>query len=211
MVLVMIAPSNLRRFMPYIVSTFAILVVVYALAVLNIIPGSHLLLDPIAELTGKDMTFSNRAVIWDIIKEHVQLAPVLGSGYGAYWTGPLPSSPSYVFLTRMGNFYPTQSHNGYLEIVNDLGFVGLICLLGYLVFWVYQSLQLMKFDRGQAMLFLALFFQQAITNLSESTWLAINSAFAIAVATLATFALSRALLEQRLREYFGPPGTGGVR
>jgi O-antigen ligase len=86
----------------------------------------------------------------------------------------------------MGGFYPTQSHNGYLEIVNDLGFVGLICLLGYLVFWVYQSLQLMKFDRGQAMLFLALFFQQAITNLSESTWLAINSAFAIAVATLAT-------------------------
>jgi O-antigen ligase len=111
----------------------------------------------------------------------------------------------------MGGFYPTQSHNGYLEIVNDLGFVGLICLLGYLVFWVYQSLQLMKFDRGQAMLFLALFFQQAITNLSESTWLAINSAFAIAVATLATFSLSRSLLEQRLREYFRSPGTGGVR
>lgn len=202
MVLVMVAPSNLRRFMPYIVSTFAIVVVVYALAVLNIIPGTNLLLDPIAELTGKDMTFSNRAVIWDIIKEHVQLAPVLGSGYGAYWTGPVPTSPSYTFLTRMEGFYPTQSHNGYLEVTNDLGFVGLICLLGYLVYWVRQSLQLMKFDRGQGMLFLALFFQQAITNLSESTWLAINSAFAIAVATLATFALSRALLEQRLREYF---------
>jgi exopolysaccharide production protein ExoQ len=211
MLLVMVAPANLRRFMPYIVSAFAILVVVYALAVLNIIPGTNLLLDPIAELTGKDMTFSNRAVIWDIIKEHVQLAPVFGSGYGAYWTGPLPSSPSYAFLGRMGGFYPTQSHNGYLEIVNDLGFVGLICLLGYLVFWVSQSLQLMKFDRGQAMLFLALFFQQAITNLSESTWFAINSAFAIAVATLATFSLSRSLLEQRLREYFRSPGTGGVR
>jgi exopolysaccharide production protein ExoQ len=211
MLLVMVAPSNLRRFMPYIVSAFAILVVVYALAVLNIIPGTSLLLDPIAELTGKDMTFSNRAVIWDIIKEHIQLAPVFGSGYGAYWTGPLPSSPSYAFLARMGGFYPTQSHNGYLEIVNDLGFAGLICLLGYLLFWVYQSLQLMKFDRGQGMLFLALFFQQAITNLSESTWLAINSAFAIAVATLATFSLSRSLLEQRLREYFRQPGRGGVR
>jgi len=78
-------------------------------------------------------------------------------------------------------FYPTQSHNGYLEMVNDLGFVGLTCLLLYLVYWIRQSLQLMKLDRGQGVLFLGLFFQQAITNLTESTWLAINSAFAIAV------------------------------
>ena len=133
----------------------------------------------------------------------VAYAPMLGSGYGAYWTGPVPSSPSYTFLGRM-YFYPSQSHNGYLEVVNDLGFVGLICLLGYLVSWVRQSLQLMKFDRGQGLLYLALFFQQAITNLSESTWFAINSAFAIAVATLATFSLSRSLVEQRLKQHFRP-------
>jgi exopolysaccharide production protein ExoQ len=204
MLVVMVAPASFRRIMPYIVSLFAILVVVYALAVLNIIPGSHLLLDPIAELSGKDMTFSNRAVIWDIIKEHIQLAPMLGSGYGAYWTGAVPSSPSYTFMGRM-YFYPSESHNGYLEIVNDLGFVGLICLLGYLVYWISQSLQLMKIDRSQGMLFLALFFQQAVTNLSESTWLAINSAFAIAVATLATFSMARSLLEQRLIHRPSPP------
>jgi len=104
-------------------------------------------------------------------------------------------------------FYPSQSHNGYLEVVNDLGFVGLICLLGYLVSWVRQSLQLMKFDRAQGLLYLALFFQQAITNLSESTWFAINSAFAIAVATLATFSLSRSLLEQRLQQHFRSSGA----
>jgi exopolysaccharide production protein ExoQ len=201
MVLVMVTPANLRRFMPYIVSSFAVLVVVYALAVLNLIPGIGILLNPIAAFSGKDLTFSNRALIWDIVKEHIQLAPVLGSGYGAYWTGPVPSSPSYAFLGRM-YFYPTESHNGYLEIVNDLGFAGLICLLGYLVSWIYQSLQLMKFDRAQGMLFLALFFQQAITNLSESTWLAINSGFVIALVTLATFALSRSLLEERLKYYF---------
>lgn len=199
--LVMVAPPSMRRYMPYIVSAFAGLVIIYALAVLNIIPGTSLLLDPIAELTGKDMTFSNRSAIWDIIKEHIQLAPILGSGYGAYWTGPVPTSPSYVFLARL-YFYPSESHNGYLEIVNDLGFVGLICLIGFLVSWVRQSLQLMKFDRGQALLFLALFFQQAVSNLSESTWLAVNSGFALAIAILATFALGRALLEGRLRRQF---------
>jgi O-antigen ligase len=103
-------------------------------------------------------------------------------------------------------FYPSEAHNGYLEMVNDLGFVGLACLLCYLVVWVRQSLRLMKFDRAQAALFLAIFFQQAVTNLSESTWLAINSAFAIAVATLATFAMARALLDQRLTQRFGNRG-----
>ncbi len=206
MLMVLAAPSNLRRYMPYIVTCFAVLVIVYALAVLKLIPGVGVLLDPIAELSGKDMTFSNRAVIWDIIKEHIRSAPLLGSGYGAYWTRPLPSSPSYVFLAKM-YFYPSESHNGYIEIVNDLGAVGLLCLLGYLAYWVRQSLQLMTFDRGQGVLFLGLFFQQAITNLSESTWLAINSAFAIAIVTLATFSLSRSLLEYRLRQLYGSPGT----
>jgi exopolysaccharide production protein ExoQ len=210
MAMVMVIPANLRRFMPYIVSSFAALVVVYALAVLNLIPGIGILLEPIAAMSGKDLTFSNRAQIWQIIKDHIQLAPLLGSGYGAYWVGALPSSPSYVFLGRM-YFYPSQSHNGYLEIVNDLGFAGLICLLGYLVFWVRQSLQLMKFDRGQGMLFLALFFQQAIANLSESTWLAVTSGFAFVIVTLATLALARSLLEQRLRRYFGHFRTGTGR
>jgi O-antigen ligase len=198
MLMVLAAPANLRRYMHYVVTAFALLVVVYALAVLNLIPGIGVLLDPIAELSGKDMTFSNRAVIWSILKDHIALAPILGSGYGAYWTGPLPTSPSYVFLAKM-YFYPSEAHNGYIEIVNDLGAVGLVCLLGYLAMWVRQSLELMKFDRSQGVLFLALFFQQAITNLSESTWLAINSAFAIGIMTLATFALARSRLELQLR------------
>ena len=200
-------PMNLQRYMPYFVSGFAVIVMIYALAVLDLIPGLSVILKPIAVLTGKDLTFTGRSAIWDIIKEHIQSARLLGSGYGAYWTGESPNSPSYmVFTTRM-YFYPSEAHNGYLEIVNDLGFVGLACLLGYLLVWVKQSLRLMKFDRAQAVLFLAIFFQQAITNLSESTWFAINSAFAIAVVTLATFAMARALLEQRLTLRFGNRGA----
>jgi exopolysaccharide production protein ExoQ len=200
------APANVRRYMPYIVGTFAVIVVIYAMAVLDLIPGLSVMLEPIAQLTGKDLTFSGRGAIWNIIKDQIQSAPWLGSGYGAYWTG-LASSPAYRVFTARLYFYPSESHNGYLEMVNDLGFVGLGCLLGYLIVWVRQSLRLMKFDRAQAVLFLAIFFQQAITNLSESTWLAINSAFAIAVVTLATFALARALLEQRFTQRFGNRGA----
>lgn len=190
-------PRNLRRYTPYIVTVFALLVIIYAVAVLKLVPGLDVLLTPITSFTGKDLTFSNRSEIWVIIKEHIDLNPYIGSGYGAYWVGAIPSSPSYVFLSRMF-FYPSESHNGYLESINDLGFLGLIILLGYLFVYVRDSLQLMRIDRSQGVLFLGLFFQQAIINLSESCWLQVNSP-AFIIMTIATFALARGKLEHGFR------------
>jgi exopolysaccharide production protein ExoQ len=189
--------SLMRRYTPHIVTIFAILVVTYALAVLNIVPGlATLLLSPIMAVTGKDMTFTNRTAIWQIVKEHAELHPILGTGYGAYWTAPVPTSHSYVMLVRL-YFWPSESHNGYLDIYNDLGFVGLICLMGYLTIYVRQALQFFRFDRAQAALYLALFFQQAVTNLSESCWLAANGVLPVVIVTLATCALARGLLDQQ--------------
>jgi hypothetical protein len=53
-------------------------------------------------------------------------------------------------------------------------------------------------------LFLALFFQQAITNLSETHWFSVQSVDFVIMA-LATTALARGLLEHRLRLVFGEP------
>lgn len=187
----------IRRYTPYLVTVFGCLVIAYALAVLQLVPGlATILLGPITAITGKDMTFSNRAMIWDIIKEHIQLHPLLGTGYGAYWTGATPSSPSYIFLSRM-YFWPSEAHNGYLDVVNDLGFVGLILLLAYLMAYVRQSLQLFKIDRPQGALYLAIFFQQAMTNLSESCWFSPMGILPIVMTTLATCTLARALLDQQ--------------
>ncbi len=182
--------------MPYLIAAFATLVLTYALAILKLVPGLEILLRPITALTGKDLTFSNRSVIWDIIKEHIQFSPYLGSGYGAYWIGPVPTSPSYTFLGRM-YFYPNEAHNGYLEMVNDLGFIGLIVLLGYLILYLRQALRLLRFDRNQAALYLALFFQQAIINLSESCWLIANAGLSFTIMTFATIALARSAVDQR--------------
>ena len=194
MVLLMRVRVIKQRFStPVVVAIFAT-ILVYELAVQNLIPGVATLLAPVMHLTGKDMTFSARSIIWDVIKEHSRAAPWLGTGYGAYWTGPTPGSPSYVFMHLM-YFYPSESHNGYLEILNDLGRVGLICLLAFLVFFMHQALQLMPFDRNQAVLYLALLFQQMIDNLSESEWFSRTATCTILI--LVSTCLSRALLERR--------------
>ena len=196
MVLVLRVPVVKRRFTSLVVIGTFTTILVYALAVQNLIPGVHKLLAPVMHLTGKDMTFSARSIIWDVVKQHAAAAPWLGSGYAAYWPPePRPGWPSYVFMYIM-NFYPTSSHNGYLEIMNDLGRVGLACLVAFLIYFLKQGLQLLPLDRGQAVLYLGLLFQQMVDNLSESEWFSRTATCSILL--LASICLSRALVEQRL-------------
>ena len=193
---------RMRRFMPLTVSIFVVILLTYSMAMLRLVPGLEILLEPIAVLTGKDLTFTGRAEIWAIITEHIQLHPMLGTGYGAYWSQQ-PGSPSLEVLERL-YFYPGSAHNGYLDIVNDLGVVGLAALVGYILLYVRHSLGLLESDRRQSALFLALFLQQGLTNLSESHWLSAMSVNCV-VMILATAALARSHLDLRLQQFFGDP------
>lgn len=199
------SPSSFRPFMPYLIWLLLTALLMYTLAILNLIPGLATLMAPIAALTGKDMSLTGRTEIWAILAEHIRYHPLLGTGYGAYWTaGPVPGTESYEFMWRMNSFYPGSAHNGYLEILNDLGWIGLLCLFGYIVTYIWQSLQLAGIDRDQGILYLGLFFQQAITNLSETHWFSVLSVDFVII-TLATVVLARGLLEYQLRLVFGDP------
>ncbi len=197
------SPKGLRRWMPWLTALFVTALLAYSLAVLRLVPGLEVLLTPVTAITGKDLTFTGRTEIWAIVIEQIRLHPWLGGGYGAYWIGPVHGSPAYE-MVRLLYFYPGSGHNGYVDIANDLGSVGLVVLLGYLIVHVAQCLQLLKIDRAQAALYLAIFFQQAVNNLSESHWLNVTT-LSMVVMTTASLALSRALLEHRLRDVFGMP------
>ncbi len=195
MVLVMRVPVIRQRFSTPVAVGIGATLLVYELAIQGVIPGAYTLLSPIMSLTGKDASLSARTDIWDIIKDHIHAAPYLGTGYGAYWVGPLPESPSFVFTYKM-YFYPTEAHNGYLDIINDLGYAGLICLVAFLFFYIRQALQLMETDRNQAALYLALLFQQMAMNMTESEWFSRDSTFTVLV--LAMTCLCRAVHDSRL-------------
>ncbi|WP_281784611.1 O-antigen ligase family protein [Sinimarinibacterium flocculans] len=203
LVLLLRSPRLLQRYMPWVVMLFAGALLVYSLALLQVIPGISKLLGPVGLITGKDMSFTGRTDIWDIMSAEIRLHPILGAGYGAYWAGPVPGTASYEFV-RLLNFYPASAHNGYLEVLNDLGALGLLVLLGFLAVYILQCLRLLPHDRAQAALFLALLLQQAITNLSESRWLNVQSVDFV-IMTLATAALARALLDQGLHRIAARP------
>ena len=191
------SPRALRRYMPYLIGIFVVTLLVYSLAVLNLVPGLGFVLKPITMMTGKDLTFSGRTVIWGIINDHIAYRPILGTGYGAYWIGEgITSSPSYDMIRRL-YWYPTEAHNGYLDVINDLGFVGAAVLVAFLLTFVRQGLKLFRTARPQGALFLALLFEQLIANLSESRWFNVLT-LEFVILTLATVSMGRILLQQQL-------------
>ncbi len=190
-------PAGRLRYVVPLTTLFVALILFYSLAVLNIVPGLDFVLKPVVGMTGKDMTFTGRTQIWDVVREHSKAHPILGTGYTAYWIGPLPRSPSSVFIKGYSKYYPSEAHNGYLDVINDLGYVGLICLLGYIIVYLWQSLVLLRTDYAQGVLYLALLFEELIRDLTESEWFSGGMGFVVMI--LATFMLARAALDRRLR------------
>lgn len=197
------APQRWRPLMPPLIVTGMVLVVAYSLVVLNLVPGLDFLLKPLAALSGKDLTFTGRTDIWAIVVDHLKQQPWLGSGYGAYWVGPLPWAPVYQVVAQL-HFYPGSAHSGYLEVLNDLGLAGLACLLGYMAVFLRDALRLLRLDHDQGALMIALFAQQVITNLSETHWFSVLSVDFV-IMSFASTTVARQLLDQRLRQIFGEP------
>jgi exopolysaccharide production protein ExoQ len=211
MLLLVRPPASLRRAVPYMTSGLVVLILLVSLAMLKVVPGLEILVAPIPAITGKDLTFSNRANIWAAVVDHVKVRPVLGSGYSAYWImgTPTPDAESYAIKSKLDGFYPGSAHNGYLQVLNDLGAVGLCCLLGYLYVFVRDSIRLYRIDRTQGALFLVLFLQQTTINLTEPVWLNVLLVEFMLV-TMATTCLARALAEAKTQVQRVPDQQTGV-
>jgi O-antigen ligase len=81
----------------------------------------------VLSVLGKDATLTGRTVLWAQVVSHIEDRPLLGHGYGAFWA-PTAAAPERI-RTAIGWDTP-HSHNGLLDEWLDLGFVGVLCLLG---------------------------------------------------------------------------------
>ena len=78
-------------------------------------------------MSSEEYSFSTRFDAWSIMAQIIKINPLLGLGFANYyWYTPL-------FPIR-GYAISFNSHNNYVDIVAQTGFVGLICLL--LFFWL---------------------------------------------------------------------------
>jgi O-antigen ligase len=115
----------------------------------------------IPALFGKDITFSGRTDLWEYLLTEVQLKPLLGSGFSAFW---VPESHHIMMLYKAFVWLPGQAHNGYLDILLQTGFVGLgLILLTLINYFIYY------FKTAKPHPWVLFVFITIIINFQEST------------------------------------------
>jgi exopolysaccharide production protein ExoQ len=85
--------------------------------------------DPILELIGKDPTLTGRTEIWAFVTNDIWMKPLFGWGYFGFWHFNNPAARE---ISDAVHWTVPEAHNGLLELLLDLGFVGTA-----LFFWLF--------------------------------------------------------------------------
>lgn len=83
--------------------------------------------DLAAPVIGRDATFTDRTLLWSQLLT-MNADPILGTGYESFWLG----SRLQQIHDALPFSKPNQAHNGYLEVYLNLGWVGLLLLIGFI-------------------------------------------------------------------------------
>lgn len=118
---------------------------------------------------GKDVTLTGRTDLWRMMGYEIARHPWLGAGFGGFWLGL--EGPSFT-IVRFFSWRPGQAHNGYIDVVNELGYVGLALLLVVLVahlrniYWINR-----RGDGLTAVFHLAILVSALLLNASETNFM----------------------------------------
>lgn len=83
----------------------------------------------VLELLGRDATLTGRAQLWAFVDHLIAQRPLLGYGYKAMFAQPWVDQ----WVVDALGWDAPHAHNGYREIILDLGFIGLFLVLPILL------------------------------------------------------------------------------
>jgi O-antigen ligase len=75
---------------------------------------------------GRDTTFTGRTAIWNALGDEIRGHPIIGCGFNGFW---LPNNRSVEKLYASDeelSWRPTEGHEGYLDLMNEVGVVGVL-------------------------------------------------------------------------------------
>ncbi len=114
-------------------------------------------------LMGRDATFTGRTEIWQAILPVAFQNWVCGVGYGSFWIVPR--------FSYSLSFMVNESHNGYLEVFSELGIVGLILLVMFLLSFYRDAEKALTYDFRWPSFALCCLLIIVIHNITESSFL----------------------------------------
>lgn len=136
-----------------VVSALALLLVLGASA--PFVGGSNVAV--VSSALGRDATLTGRTDTWAELVPVVMSRPLFGSGFGSFWT------------TERRDFYQmSHGHNGYLDVLLELGFVGLLLWVAWLVSCVRTLVRIFREHYEWASLGIGFLLMAAAHNTAES-------------------------------------------
>jgi exopolysaccharide production protein ExoQ len=111
---------------------------------------------------GKDPTLTDRTRIWTFLLG-MHTNPLIGTGYQSFWLGPRLKW----FWQHSGLGHLNEAHNGYLEVYLDLGLIGILFVVGFLVDTYRAICRKLDSSSSLAVLGLATWMALVFYNMSE--------------------------------------------
>lgn len=149
------------------VAMFVVVSVLFGVT-FGLLPGVDAYAELLLSTFGKSSTLTGRTDLWYLVlKNRVYVNELLGSGYGGFWNG-VNSASGYI-ASQFGGGYVGQAHNGYLDVYNDLGWIGIGLVVVYLLFWMVGAISSRNLSPRQKIMHLSLLVFVVVINITEST------------------------------------------
>jgi exopolysaccharide production protein ExoQ len=107
---------------------------------------------------GREETLTGRTSVWGKVVPIAMKRPIIGSGFGSFWT-----------TTTREVFDISGAHSGYLDVILDLGFVGLLLYAIFLLSSILKAQRMMTQDFDWGALWICCLLMVVVHNITESS------------------------------------------
>jgi len=123
--------------------------------------------DSVMAVVGRSSNLTGRTEIWSLVFSFIPERAILGYGHAGFWLG---ASPESFVINRIMRGWVMYSHNGYLEMLLNLGIVGLTLTLIFLAVGMKRAINFSRNSHTSAALWpMAFLFYFILHNLGECT------------------------------------------
>jgi exopolysaccharide production protein ExoQ len=150
---------------PILIAISAIGTILYLLLTMNA--------EQAVSALGKDLTLTGRTNFWPLVFDKILERPWLGYGFGAFWQG-LDGPSAYVW--NASAFKAPNSHNGYLDLCTELGFVGFsIYATAFMTSFQQALTNIRRIGTPDTFWPISIFVAVVLSNLTESALVVQNN------------------------------------
>jgi exopolysaccharide production protein ExoQ len=141
--------------------------------------------------SSKDITLTGRTPLWESLWDFIKLKIWFGYGYGSFFSAAHTETQQ---LWKTHSWGALHAHNGYIQILVDLGFVGFIVFIWGYFTDIIKPLLYYLLSRDMRMLWIFSFLlYTVIFNFTESSFLSsLNLSWVISVAFIHSIPTIRA-------------------